>query len=45
MKFSEGDLVRLRHMIDAAEDARRFLDGKTLKELEQDRALALAVVK
>jgi uncharacterized protein with HEPN domain len=39
------DIVRLQHMIDAANEALSFIVGKTKSEFEADRALALAVVK
>ena len=39
------DIVRLHHMVDAANEALSFVDGKSRAELEKDRALALALVK
>jgi uncharacterized protein with HEPN domain len=39
------DIVRLRHMIDAANEALSFIADKSKTELEDDRALALALVK
>jgi uncharacterized protein with HEPN domain len=39
------DEVRLRHMVDAANDAISFVSNKSKSELETDRALALALVK
>lgn len=45
MSIPENDLVRLRHMLDAAEDACRFLAGKARADLDADRVLTLAVIK
>jgi uncharacterized protein with HEPN domain len=39
------DLIRLRHMLDAAHEAITFASGKTRKDLDIDRILALAIVK
>lgn len=39
------DLVRLRHMRDAARDARAFIAGKTREQLDTDKVLRLALVK
>jgi uncharacterized protein with HEPN domain len=39
------DIVRLQHMIDAANEAISFVADKSKTELETDRALALALVK
>lgn len=39
------DIVRLRHMVDAANEALSFIADKSRSELEKDRALALALVK
>lgn len=39
------DDARLRHMLDAADDAARFVVGRTRKDLDSDRMLALALVK
>ncbi len=40
-----SDLVRLRHMLDAAREAIRFAGGKTAQDLKSDRVLSLALVK
>lgn len=40
-----GDLVRLRHMLDAAREAVTFAAGKTAQDLKSDRVLSLALVK
>lgn len=39
------DIVRLQHMIDAANEAISFVADKSKRELETNRALALAVLK
>ena len=40
-----SDLVRLRHMLDAAREAVTFVAGKTAQDLKSDRILSLALVK
>ena len=40
-----SDLVRLRHMLDAAREAITFVADKTAQELKSDRILSLALVK
>ena len=39
------DQDRLVHMIDAAEDALRFMTGRTRPDLDRDRMLCFAVVR
>lgn len=39
------DIVRLQHMVDAANEALSFIADRSRTELETDRALALALVK
>jgi uncharacterized protein with HEPN domain len=39
------DETRLRHMLDAAEQAQRFMQGKEQDALDTDPMLRLAVVK
>ena len=39
------DLVRLQHMLDAAETAIEFMRGRDRSALEQDRMLLFAVVR
>jgi uncharacterized protein with HEPN domain len=39
------DLVRIRHMMDAAREAKEFVRGRTRKDLDDDRMLSLALVK
>jgi uncharacterized protein with HEPN domain len=41
----EADLLRLRHMLDAAEDAIGFSAGRQRQDLDQDRMLVLSLVK
>ena len=41
----KADAIRLRHMLDAAQETLSFVEGKTRKDLETDRVLALALVK
>jgi uncharacterized protein with HEPN domain len=41
----EPDIVRLQHMVDAANEALSFVANKSKTELETDRELALALVK
>jgi len=44
MKKSD-DKARLKHMLDAALDARRFLSKATFGELQRDRKLGNAIVR
>jgi uncharacterized protein with HEPN domain len=39
------DLIRLRHMLDAAREAETFARNKTKKDFENDRMLLLSIVK
>jgi len=39
------DVVRLRHMLDAAREAVGFVENKRREDLESDRKLTLALVK
>ena len=39
------DLVRLRHMLDAAKEAMRFVRNRSRDDLERDRQLVWALVK
>jgi uncharacterized protein with HEPN domain len=41
----KSDIVRLRHMVDAANEALSFTAGKSKSELRTDRALTLALIK
>ncbi|MGA2326540.1 MAG: HepT-like ribonuclease domain-containing protein [Bryobacteraceae bacterium] len=40
-----SDIVRLRHMLDAAREALALGAGRTSRDLSRDRTLALALVK
>jgi uncharacterized protein with HEPN domain len=40
-----NDVVRLRHMLDAAREAVAFGSGRTPEDLTRDRVLTLALVK
>lgn len=39
------DWVRLRHMMDAARDAKSFIHGRRRSDLDDDRMLVLSLVK
>jgi uncharacterized protein with HEPN domain len=39
------DMVRLRHMIEAAESAAQFIAGRSRSDLDTDRMLLFAVVR
>jgi len=41
----KDDFVRLRHMLDAAQEAITFVQGETRTDLDGDRKLVLALVK
>jgi len=41
----KDDLIRLRHMLDAAREAMRFAQSQTRGSLDTDRMLTLAIVK
>ncbi|MDW8317052.1 MAG: DUF86 domain-containing protein [Anaerolineae bacterium] len=41
----KDDTVRLRHMLDAAEEAIGFAQGGERKDLDRDRKLTLALIK
>jgi len=43
--MNAADQVRLRHMLDVAREAGRFMDGRTKDDLAADRMLLLALVK
>jgi len=43
--MSGDDRVRLRHMLDAAQEALTFTQGKQRQDIQADRMLALALVK
>jgi len=41
----KDDVVRLRHMIDAAEEALTFIQGRSRTDLDTDRQLVLSLMK
>lgn len=41
----KSDLVRLKHMLDAAKEATTFASGRSRADLDSDRMLTLALVK
>jgi uncharacterized protein with HEPN domain len=41
----KADLIRVRHMLDAARDAIVFSGNKTRQDLDKDRMLVLSLVK
>jgi uncharacterized protein with HEPN domain len=41
----KDDMVRLRHMLDAAKEAVSFVEGKKRKDLDTDRYLVLSIWK
>ena len=41
----KSDIVRLRHMLDAAREAISFAKGKSRKDLDNNRMLVLSLVK
>ena len=41
----KDDEIRLRHMLDAAREARSFAQGQSRKDLDSNRMLVLALVK
>jgi len=41
----KSDVIRLRHMLDAADKARSFTEGKARLDLDRDEKLALAHVR
>jgi uncharacterized protein with HEPN domain len=43
--MQRDDAIRLRHMPDAAKEARSFIENKSRNSLDSDRQLELALVK
>jgi uncharacterized protein with HEPN domain len=39
------DLIRIRHMLDAAKEALSFAQNKSRADLDSDRMLVLSIVK
>lgn len=42
---NNGDIVRLKHLLDAADKALGFVKGKSRSDLDTDEKLALALVR
>jgi len=42
---TKSDIIRLRHMLEAADKAKAFTDGKARQDLDRDEKLALALVR
>lgn len=45
MPSKNPDQVRIKHMIDAIEEALSFIEGKSIEDLDDDRMLTLSLVK
>ncbi len=43
--MNENDRTRLRHMLDAANEALSFIEGKERADLDRNRMLLLSVIK
>jgi len=43
--MQRDDLIRLRHMLDAAREAMSFAEGRKRADLDSDRMLVLSLVK
>lgn len=43
--MTHEDLIRIRHMLDAVNEALTFIAGKERSDLEDNRMLALAIIK
>ncbi|GIK62031.1 MAG: DUF86 domain-containing protein [Ignavibacteriota bacterium] len=43
--MQQSDFIRIKHMIDAAEEAISFAEGKQRKDLDKERMLVLSVIK
>ena len=41
----KDDVIRIQHMLDAAREAISFAEGKTRKDLDISRMLALSILK
>ena len=41
----KSDWIRLRHMLDAAKEARSFIKNEERASIEKDRKLVLALIK
>jgi uncharacterized protein with HEPN domain len=42
--MNDSDLIRLQHMLAAAQEAQIFAEGKTRVDLDSDRGLAIILV-
>lgn len=42
---SDADLIRVRHMLDAAQETLGFIRGKKRSELDRNRMLTLSLIK
>lgn len=45
LKTIQSDEIRLRHMLDACQEALSFVNEKTYQDLEKDRKLTLSLIK
>lgn len=43
--MSKADLIRVQHMLDAAREARIFIEDRTRDDLDRNRMLALSLVR
>lgn len=43
--MQQSDTIRIKHMIEAAEEAISFAEGKERKDLDRERMLVLSVIK
>jgi uncharacterized protein with HEPN domain len=43
--MSPDDRLRIRHMVDAMEAARGFIDGRVRADLDTDRMLLFALIR
>lgn len=41
----KDDIIRIRHMLDAAKEARHFAEGKKRSDLDKGRMLTLSILK
>lgn len=41
----KDDVIRVRHMLEAAEEAISFAKGRSRTDLDQDRMLTLSIIK
>ena len=42
---TKSDIIRLRHMLETADKAKSFTEGKARQDLDRDEKLALALVR